>query len=129
LCSFTDPKETQIYNCEDLKPFLDGIEWDLHPGVRARHGNWLVTTKFEFMSVGYNRLPLVREKRASGRYNAIVLPGGGDTGYMESREIGRQYRIPITPSVQSQMHIAGLPVSGFSIVDIAETHNMPLRST
>lgn len=93
LCSFTDPKEAQLYNCEDLKPFLDGIDWNLHPGARARHGNWPVTTKFEFMSVGYNRLPLVRETCASGKCNAIVLLGGGDPGYMESREIDRQYRM------------------------------------
>ncbi len=126
LRSFTGPKETQLYNYEDLKPFLEGIEWDLHPGARATHGNWPVTTKFEFMSVGYNRLPLVREACASGNYNAIVLLGGGDPGYMEAREIGRQYRIPITTSAHSQMHIAGLLGNKFSIVDIAETHNMQM---
>ena len=38
LRSFTGPKETQIYNYEDLKPFLDDIDWDLHPGARAAHG-------------------------------------------------------------------------------------------
>ena len=124
--SFSGPKETQIYNYEDLKPFLADIDWDLHPGAPATHGNWPVTTKFEFISVGYNRLPLVREACASGKYNAIVLLGGGDPGYMEAREIGRQYRIPITTSAHSQMHIAGLLGNKFSIVDIAETHNMQM---
>ena len=78
------------------------------------------------MSVGNNRLPLVREACASGKYNAIVLLGGGDPGYMESREIGRQYRIPVTTSAHAQMHIAGLLGNKFSIVDIAETHNMQM---
>ena len=84
LRSFTGPKETQIYNYQDVARFLEGVDWDLHPGARATHGNWPVTTKQEFMSVGNNRLPLVREACASGKYNAVVLLGGGDPGYMES---------------------------------------------
>ncbi len=124
--SFSGPKETQLYNYEDVKPFLADIDWDLHPGARATHGNWPVTTKQEFMSVGNNRLPLVREACASGKYNAIVLLGGGDPGYMESREIARAYRIPVTSSAHAQMHLAGLLGNKFSIVDIAETHNMQM---
>ena len=124
--SFSGPKETQIYNYEDLKPFLADIDWDLHPGAPATHGNWPVTTKEAFMSTGNNRLPLVREACASGRYNAIVLLGGGDPGYMELREIARQYRIPVTSSAHAQMHVAGLLGNKFSIVDIAETHNMQM---
>ncbi len=126
LRSFSGPKETQLYNYEDLKPFLADIDWDLHPGARATHGDFPVATKFGFMSIGYNRLPLVREACASGKYNAIVLLGGGDPGYMEAREIGREYRIPITSSAHAQMHIAGLLGNKFSIVDIAETHNMQM---
>jgi allantoin racemase len=124
--SFSGPKETQIYNYEDVKPFLADVDWDLNPGAPATHGNWPVTTKQEFMSIGNNRLPLVREGCSSGRYNAIVLLGGGDPGYMESREIGRQYRIPVTSSAHAQMHIAGLLGNKFSIVDIAESHNMQM---
>ena len=124
--SFSGPKETQIYNYEDVKPFLADVDWDLNPGAPATHGNWPVTTKQAFMSIGNNRLPLVREGCASGRYNAIVLLGGGDPGYMESREIGRQYRIPVTSSAHAQMHIAGLLGNKFSIVDIAESHNMQM---
>ena len=78
------------------------------------------------MSVGNNRLPLVREACAGGKYNAVVLLGGGDPGYIESREIARQYRIPVTSSAHAQMHIAGLLGNKFSIVDIAETHNMQM---
>ena len=58
LRSFTGPKETQLYNYEDLKPFLADIDWELHPGARATHGNWPVATKEAFMLVGNNRLPL-----------------------------------------------------------------------
>jgi allantoin racemase len=85
-----------------------------------------VATKEAFMSVGNNRLPLVREACACGKYNAIVLLGGGDPGYMEAREIGHQYRIPVTSSAHAQMHIASLLGNKFSIVDIAETHNMQM---
>ena len=126
LRAFDGPKETQLHNYEDVKPFLAGIDWDLHPGAPSTHGNWPVQSKGEFLSVGYNRQALVREACASGRYNAIVLLGGGDPGYMESREIGRQYRIPVTSCAHAQMHIAGLLGNKFSIVDIGETHNMQM---
>ena len=56
--SFTGPKETRLYNYQDVKPFLEGIDWDLHPGAPTTHGNFPVTTKEAFMSVGNNRLPL-----------------------------------------------------------------------
>ena len=124
--SYTGPKETQVYNYEDVKRFLADIDWDLNPGAPTTHGNYPVTTKQEFMSVGNNRLPLVRDACASGKYNAIVLLGGGDPGYMESREIARAYRIPVTSSAHAQMHIAGLLGNKFSIVDIAEAHNMQM---
>jgi allantoin racemase len=124
--SFSGPKETQIYNYEDVKRFLADIDWDLNPGAPTTHGNYPVTTKQEFMSVGNNRLPLVRDACASGKYNAIVLLGGGDPGYMEAREIGREHRIPVTSCAHAQMHLAGLLGNKFSIVDIAETHNMQM---
>jgi allantoin racemase len=124
--SFSGPKETQLYNYEEVKPFLADVDWDLHPGAPTTHGNWPVTTKQAFMSVGNNRLPLVSEACASGRYNAIVLLGGGDPGYMEAREIGRMHRIPVTSCAHAQMHVAGLLGNKFSIVDIAETHNMQM---
>lgn len=124
--SFTGPKETQLYNYQDVKPFLEGIEWDLHPGAPTTHGNFPVTTREAFMSVGHNRLPLVREACESGKYNAIVLLGGGDPGYPEAREIGHRHRIPVTACAHSQMHTAGLLGNKFSIVDIAEAHNMQM---
>ena len=36
----------------------------------------------------------LNECHASGKPGAIVLLGGGDPGYLEAREIGRQYRLP-----------------------------------
>ncbi|TWT10592.1 aspartate/glutamate racemase family protein [Reyranella sp. CPCC 100927] len=120
------PKEEQLYNHADVAPVLEGVDWDLHPGARATHGNWPVETRQEFLSVGANRLPLVREACAGGRYNAIVLLGGGDPAYMEAREIGRQYRIPITSCAHAQMHVAGLLGDKFSIIDVSETHNMQM---
>src|SRR5262245_19146709 len=125
--SFSGPKETQVYNYDDVKPFLADIDWDLHPGALATHGEWPVMTREAFMSVGNNRLPLVREAAKSGKYNAIVLLGGGDPGYLEAREIGRQYRMPVTASAHAQMHVAGLLGAKFGIVDIAETHNMRMQ--
>ena len=114
LRSFSGPKETQLYNYEDVKPFLEGIDWDLHPGAPATHGNWPVQSKWEFLSVGYNRQAVVREACESGKYNAIVLLGGGDPGYLELREIGRQHRIPVTSCAHAQMHMAGLLGHKFS---------------
>ena len=35
--------------------------------------------------------PVVREACESGRYNGIVLLGGGDPGYVEGREIAHRY--------------------------------------
>jgi Asp/Glu/hydantoin racemase len=125
--SFSGPKETQLYNYEDVKPFLADVDWDLHPGALATHSNWPVMSREAFMSVGNNRLPLVREACKSGKYNAIVLLGGGDPGYLEAREIGRQYRMPVTAAAHAQMHVAGLLGAKFSIVDIAETHNMRMH--
>ena len=126
LRSFSGPKETQLYNYEDVKPFLDGIDWDLHPGAPATHGNWPVQSKWEFLSVGYNRQAVVREACESGKYNAIVLLGGGDPGFTEAREIGRRYGIPVTACFSAQLHIAAMLGNRFSVIDISEAHNMHL---
>jgi len=124
--SYSGSKETMIHNYQDVAPSLEGVDWEVDTGARTTHGNWPVTTKFEFMSVGLNRLPRVREACESGKYNAIVLMGGGDPGYLEAREIGRQYKIPITTAAHAQMHLAGMLGNKFSIIDIAETHNMQM---
>ena len=76
----TGPKEASLMNHASVAPLLADVAWDLHPGVPATHGDWPVETREEFMLVGANRLPVVREACESGRYNAIVLLGGGDPG-------------------------------------------------
>jgi Asp/Glu/hydantoin racemase len=117
------PKESQLMNYGDIAHLLADVEWDLHPGVPASHGNWPVVTREEFCMVGVNRLPVVRESCESGRFNAIVLLGGGDPGYQEAREIGRHFGIPVTSCADAQMQVAGMLGHRFSIVDISEAHN------
>ncbi|WP_149540301.1 aspartate/glutamate racemase family protein [Siccirubricoccus phaeus] len=116
-------KEEALMNHASVAPLLAGVEWDLHPGALAPHGNWPVETREEFAVAGVARLPIVREACESGKYDAIVLLGGGDPGFMEAREIGRRYRIPVTANAHAQMHMAMTLGNRFSFVDISETHN------
>ena len=85
-------------------------------------GRW--KTREEFAHVAAARLPIVREACESGKYNAIILLGGGEPGFKESREIARKYGIPVTSCAFSQMHIASMLGNKFSIIDFTETHNM-----
>ena len=66
----------------------------------------------------------MREACKSGNYDAIVLLGGGEPGFLESREIAREYGIPVTSCAFSQMHIACMLGNKFSVIDFTETHNM-----
>jgi allantoin racemase len=118
-------KEAALMNYRDVAGFLDGVAWDLDPGP-AYDGEG-VETREEFALVGARRLPIVREACASGRYNAIVLLGGGDPGFWEAREIGRSYGIPVTSCGHAQMHAARMLGSRFSVLDIAELHNMRMH--
>lgn len=121
------PKESMLMNYGDLAALLEDVEWDLHPGAPAPHGDWPVETREEFCLVGASRLPVVRASCESGNYDAIVLLGGGDPGYVESREIGRRYRLPVTSCAHAQMLVAGMLGHRFSIVDISEAHNMRMH--
>jgi len=116
-------KESQLMNHAAVAPLLADVDWDLHPGPIAPHGDWPVETREEFAIAGVARLPIVREACESGKYDAIVLLGGGDPGYMEAREIGRRFRIPVTANAHAQMHMAMALGNRFSIIDISETHN------
>lgn len=108
----------------DIRPLLEDVEWDFHGGPVAPYGDWAVETREEFAHVAAARLPIVREACASGKYNAIVLLGGGEPGFLESREIARRYRIAVTSCAFSQMHIATMLGNRFSVIDFAESHNM-----
>ena len=118
------PKEARLPNHDLVKPVLEGIEWDLHPGPQAPYGDWAVENREEFALVAAARLPIVKEACKSGKYNAIVLLGGGEPGFIESREIARPFGIPVTACAFAQMHIATMLGNRFSVIDLAESHNM-----
>lgn len=120
----TGPKETTVMNYQAIAPLLEGVEWDVHGGAITTYGDWPVETREEFLYSGAARLPLVREACESGKYNAIILLGGGEPGFQEAREIGRRYGIPVTSCAFSQMHIACMLGNKFSVIDLAENHNM-----
>ncbi|KPK18773.1 MAG: hypothetical protein AMJ67_08290 [Betaproteobacteria bacterium SG8_41] len=117
-------KEARLMNYDNVKHLLEDVEWVLHPGPLATYGNWPVESREEFCLVAAGRLPIVREACASKKYNAIVLLGGGEPGFLESREIARQYGLPVTACAFAQMHIASMLGHRFSVIDHAEIHNM-----
>jgi allantoin racemase len=122
--SVAGPKEQCLMNYETIKPLLADVEWDLHPGPLTTYGDWPVETREEFALVAAGRLAIVREACDSGMYNGIVLLGGGEPGFAESREIARQYGIPVTACAFSQMHVASMLGNKFSVIDLSEVHNM-----
>lgn len=118
------PKETRLMNYDNVRHLLDDVEWDLHPGAVATYGDWPVENREEFCFAAAGRLPIVRQACESGKYNAIVLLGGGEPGFLESREIAKKYNIPVTSCAFAQMHFASMLGNKFSIIDLAESHNM-----
>ena len=121
------PKEMRLMNYESVEPALRGVDWELHPGPVAPHGDWPVETREEFVLVGAARLPIVKEACDSGKFNGIALLGGGDPCFLEAREIGHRYGVPVTSCAHSQMHLASMLGDTFSIIDISEIHNMRMR--
>ncbi len=120
----TGPKEERLRDYDSVKYLLEDVEWDLHEGPLAPYGDWPVENREEFCLVAAARLPIVKEACESGKYNAIVLLGGGEPGFLEAREIGKRYSIPVTANAFSQMHIASMLGNKFSVIDLAESHNM-----
>lgn len=80
--SFLGPKEETLMNFKTLKPLLDTIEWERDPGPEASYGDWPVETREEFDIVSAARLPIVRKACENGKYNGIVLLGGGEPGFL-----------------------------------------------
>jgi Asp/Glu/hydantoin racemase len=117
-------KERRLMNYDEVKHLLEDVEWDLHPGPQAPYGDWPVENREEFCLAAAARLPIIREACESRKYNAIVLLGGGDPGFLEAREIARQYHMPVTANAFSQMHIASMLGNKFSVIDLAESLNM-----
>jgi len=120
------PKEQRLMNYQIVQHLLEAedTEWDFSPGPLATYGDWPVENREEFAIVAAGRLTEVRKACESGKYNGIVLLGGGEPGFVESREIARQYGIPVTANAWSQMHMATMLGNKFSIIDLAESHNM-----
>jgi Asp/Glu/hydantoin racemase len=118
------PKDKKLMNYNNVKHLLEDVDWDFSPGPLAPYGDWPVENREEFCLVAAGRLPLVRKACESGKYNAIVLLGGGEPGFIESREIGRSFNIPVTANAWSQMHIASMLGNKFSVIDLADSHNM-----
>lgn len=118
------PKELTLVNYDNLKHLLEDVDWELHPGALATYGDWPVENREEFCLAAAARLSVVREACESGKYNAIVLLGGGEPGFLESREIARKFHIPVTACAFSQMHLACMLGNRFSVIDLSELHNM-----
>ncbi len=118
------PREKLLMNYENVKHLLEDVEWDLHEGPLAPYGDWPVENREEFCLVAAMRLPIVRQACESGKYNAIILLGGGEPGFLEAREIAKKYHIPVTANAHSQMHVACMLGNKFGVIDLAETHNM-----
>src|SRR3982751_1851991 len=114
--SVDGPKETMLMNYDDIEHLLENVQWDLHRGP--------VETREEFTLVAAGRLPIVREACASGSYNGIILLGGGEPGFPASREIAREFGIPVVACGFAQMHVASMLGNKFSVIDLAENHNM-----
>ena len=77
-------KEERLMNADMVLPYLEDVEWDLHPGELATYGDWPVETREEFTFAANARLPNIREACESGKYNGIVLLGGGEPGFLEA---------------------------------------------
>ncbi len=119
-----ESREARLVNYDDVKQLLADVHWDLNLGPLAPYGDWPVETREEFCLVAAGRLPIVRDACESRKYNAIVLLGGGEPGFLESREIARAHGIPVTSCAFSQMHVASMLGNKFSVIDLAENHNM-----
>jgi allantoin racemase len=118
------PKEQRLMNFDGVRHLLEDVDWDMHEGALTTYGDWAVENREEFCYSAAGRLPIVREACESGQYNALVLLGGGEPGFMEAREIARPYGVAVTSCAFAQMHVACTLGHRFSVIDIAESHNL-----
>ncbi|MBL6957899.1 MAG: hypothetical protein ISR52_02890 [Rhodospirillales bacterium] len=121
------PKEERLLNNDFVLQHLEDVDWDLHPGANPPYGNWSVESREEFAYAAAARIELVREACESGKYNGVILLGGGEPGFKEAREIGRKHGVVVTANAFSQMYLATLLGDSFSIVDIEGVHNVYYR--
>lgn len=121
------PKTQRLLNSNFVLSHLEDVDWDLHPGAEPLYGNWSVESREEFAYAATARIDGVREACESGKYNGVILLGGGEPGFMESREIGRKYGVVVTANAFSQMYLATILGDSFSIIDIEGVHNVYYR--
>ena len=121
------PKVERLMNEEMVLPFLEDVEWDLHPGAIAAYGDWPVETREEFAYAANARLINIREACQSDKYNGIILLGGGEPGFLEARELCRKFNIVCTANAHSQMYLATMLGNKFSVIDISGVHNVYYR--
>ena len=122
------PKEEWLKNYDQIHHLLADIEWDWHPGALTTYGDWQVENYEEFCHSAAARLAVVREACASGKYNGIVLLGGGEPGFQPAREIARRFGIAVTSCAFAQMHVATMLGNKFSVIDLAENHSSYYQS-
>ncbi len=116
------PKEVQLVNYKDIQHLLQDIDWDFDPGPETTHGDWSAANREEFAQVAADRLKIVRAACETGKYDAIVLLGGAEPGFLDAREIGAAFNIPVTGCAFAQMHIASMLGDRFSVIDLYEAH-------
>ena len=121
------PKAERLLNSDFVLKHLEDVDWDLHPGAVPRYGNWSVETREEFAYAATERIECVREACESGKYNGVILLGGGEPGFLESREIGRKHGVVVTANAVSQMYLATMLGDAFSVIDIEGVHNVYYR--
>ena len=68
------PKVERLMNRDMVLPYLEDVEWDLHPGALASYGDWPVETREEFAYAADARLRNVREACEGGQ----TSESGGD---------------------------------------------------
>ena len=120
-------KYERLMNADMVLPYLEDVEWELHPGELASYGDWPVETREEFAYAANARLPNIRKACESGAYNAIVLLGGGEPGFLEAREICRKAGVVCTANAHSQMYLATMLGNKFAVIDISGVHNVYYR--
>ncbi len=118
------PKEQRLMHYAGVRHLLEDVEWELHEGALTTYGDWTVENREEFCYAAAGRLLIVREACRSGKYNAIVLLGGGEPGFFEAREITRKFNMPVTSCAFSQMHVASMLGNKFAVIDFSDSHNM-----
>ena len=121
------PKEKRLMNSSLILPHLEDVEWELHPGELATYGDWPVETREEFAYAASARLPNVKKACETGKYNGIVLLGGGEPGFAEAREIGLQHGVVVTGNAFSQLHLATMLGNKFTVLDVMGVHNFYYR--